>query len=272
MKLIIRTTKEEANEWAAKFIVKQINDFRPGPRNYFVLALSIYSNALGLCSKLVEFYETGKVSFKFVKIFNLEEYVNLSENHPQSYHYKMWKHLFRQIDISPSNVIIPDGNVKDLVAECKQYENKIQNNGGFDLFLGEISPDGQLSFNEPASSLGSRTRVKNLAHVRKLERARQFENDVSKVPKRAISAGVGTIMDARNVVLYASGSDKAFALYKAVEENINHMVILSVFQKHPQTFIVCDKQATFELKVKTIDYFSSLCDPLTETAANRYSE
>lgn len=149
--------------------------------------------------KLIEFYEAGKISFKYVKTFNMDEYVNLPRDHPESYHYYMWNNFFKHIDIVPENVHILDGNASDLVVECDNYEKKISAAGGIELFIGGIGPDGHIAFNEPGSSLVSRTRVKTLAHDTLEANARFFDNDINKVPKQALTVGVGTVMDAREV-------------------------------------------------------------------------
>lgn len=149
--------------------------------------------------KLIEFHKAGKVSFKYVKTFNMDEYVNLPRDHPESYHFYMWNNFFKHIDIDPVNVHILDGNADDLVQECLNYEKKIAEAGGIELFVGGIGPDGHIAFNEPGSSLVSRTRVKTLAVDTLEANARFFDNDINKVPKQALTVGVGTVMDAKEV-------------------------------------------------------------------------
>ncbi|KAL1506048.1 hypothetical protein ABEB36_005482 [Hypothenemus hampei] len=210
--------------------------------------------------KLIEYYKAGKVSFKYVKTFNMDEYVNLPRDHPESYHWYMWNNFFKHIDIDPKNAHILDGNAPDLVEECKSYEEKIKAAGGIDLFVGGIGPDGHIAFNEPGSSLVSRTRVKTLAQDTLEANARFFGNDIEKVPKQALTVGVGTVMAAREVMILITGSHKAFALYKAIEEGVNHMWTVSAFQQHEHTLIICDEDATLELRVKTVKYFKALSD------------
>ncbi|XP_065226316.1 glucosamine-6-phosphate isomerase [Planococcus citri] len=258
MKLIILKSAEEVANWTAKFVAKKINDFKPGPDKYFVLGLPTGSTPLGMYKKLIEFYKAGKVSFKYVKTFNMDEYVGLPREHPESYHYFMWHHFFKHIDIQPVNVHILDGNAESLEKECDDYEKKIVEAGGIHLFIGGIGPDGHIAFNEPGSSLVSRTRVKTLAQETLEANARFFDNDLSKVPKRALTVGVGTVMDAKEVMIIILGSHKAFALYKAIEEGVNHMWTVSAFQQHPRTIMVCDDDATLELRVKTVKYFKDL--------------
>lgn len=205
--------------------------------------------------RLIDFHKEGKISFKYVKTFNMDEYVDLPRDHPESYHFYMWNEFFKHIDIDPQNVHILDGNAPDLVAECVQYEEKIKATGGIELFIGGIGPDGHIAFNEPGSSLVSRTRVKTLAQDTLEANARFFGNDINKVPKEALTVGVGTVMDAKEVMILITGAHKSFALYKAIEEGVNHMWTVSAFQQHPATLMVCDEDATLELRVKTVKYF-----------------
>ncbi|CAG8830951.1 5322_t:CDS:2, partial [Racocetra persica] len=179
-------------------------------------------------------------------------------DHPESYHSFMWHHLFKHIDILPQNVHILDGNADDLEEECRKYEDKIKSFGGVELFLGGIGPDGHIAFNEPGSSLTSRTRVKTLAYDTILANSRFFDGDISKVPRMALTVGVGTVMDSREVAIIITGAHKALALAKCVEEGINHMWTVSAIQLHPKGLIVCDEDATLELHVKTVKYFKSI--------------
>lgn len=164
----------------------------------------------------------------------------------------MYKHFFSHIDINPLNINILNGNAPDLVSECLAYEEKIKRAGGIELFLGGIGPDGHIAFNEPGSSLASRTRVKTLAYDTILANSRFFDNDVEKVPKMALTVGVQTVLEAREVVIVITGQHKALALQKCVEGGVNHMWTLSSLQLHPHALIVVDEDATLELQVKTV--------------------
>ena len=206
----------------------------------------------------MELYNEGKVSFQNVITFNMDEYVDISKDHPQSYHYFMWNHLFSHIDIPKENINILNGNAKDLEKECYQYEEKIKSYGGIDFFLGGIGADGHIAFNEPASSLSSRTSIKTLTYDTSLANARFFDNEVNKVPKTAVTVGVGTVMDAREVLIIVSGYSKARALRMAVEEGVNHMWTVSMMQLHPHGIIACDEESTLELKVGTVKYFKEI--------------
>ncbi|XP_049729902.1 glucosamine-6-phosphate isomerase 1 isoform X5 [Elephas maximus indicus] len=260
MKLIILENYSQASEWAAKYIRNRIIQFHPGPDKYFTLGLPTGSTPLGCYKKLIEYYKNGDLSFKYVKTFNMDEYVGLPREHPESYHSFMWKNFFKHVDIDPENTHILDGNAADLQAECDAFEEKIKAAGGIELFVGGIGPDGHIAFNEPGSSLVSRTRVKTLAMDTILANARFFHGDLAKVPTMALTVGVGTVMDAREVMILITGAHKAFALYKAIEEGVNHMWTVSAFQQHPCAVFVCDEDATLELKVKTVKYFKEYGD------------
>ncbi|CAF4236579.1 unnamed protein product, partial [Rotaria sordida] len=157
------------------------------------------STPLSIYKKLVKFVKTKELSFKYVITFNMDEYVGLPRDHPESYHSYMWNNFFKHIDIEPNNVHILDGNATDLVHECNEFERAIKESGGIELFVGGIGPDGHIAFNEPGSSLVSRTRVKTLAQDTIIANARFFDNDITKVPTSALTVGVGTVMDAREV-------------------------------------------------------------------------
>jgi glucosamine-6-phosphate deaminase len=164
----------------------------------------------------------------------------------------MYRHFFSHIDILPSNINILNGNAPDLEAECIAYEEKIKRAGGIELFLGGIGPDGHIAFNEPGSSLASRTRVKTLAYDTIVANSRFFGGDVAKVPRMALTVGVQTVLDAREVIIIITGSHKALALQKCIEGGVNHMWTLSSLQMHPHAMIVADDDATLELQVKTV--------------------
>lgn len=258
MKLIILGDYNEASEWAAKYIRNKILLFNPSPDRYFTLGLPTGSTPLGCYKKLIEYYKNGEVSFQYVKTFNMDEYVGLPRDHPESYHSFMWNNFFKHIDIRAENTHILDGNATDLQAECEAFEKKIVEAGGIELFVGGIGPDGHIAFNEPGSSLVSRTRVKTLAKDTIIANARFFDGDLSKVPTNALTVGVGTVMDAKEVMILITGAHKALALAKAIEEGVNHMWTVSAFQQHPQSIFVCDEDATLELRVKTVKYFQGL--------------
>eukprot|EP00041_Stephanoeca_diplocostata_P008736 m.129213 g.129213 ORF g.129213 m.129213 type:complete len:277 (-) comp17454_c0_seq1:453-1283(-) len=258
MRFEIYKDKDAVGEFTANYIVDRINSYAPGPENHFVLGLPTGSTPLVTYKKLVEKHKAGLVSFKYVTTFNMDEYCGLPQDHPESYHSFMWENLFKHIDIDPKNAHLLNGNATNLVEECKDYEKRIAAAGGIELFLGGIGPDGHIAFNEPGSSLKSRTRVKTLAYDTIVANARFFGGDIDKVPKMALTVGVGTVMDAREVVLLVTGMHKSYALYKAIEEGVSHMWTCSQLQNHLNAFIICDEDATMELKVKTVKYFKGL--------------
>ncbi|KAI9203568.1 glucosamine-6-phosphate isomerase [Polychytrium aggregatum] len=258
MRLVIRDDPGQVAQYIATYIKDRINTFNPTPENPFVIGLPTGSSPVQVYKRLVEFHKAGELSFKHVVSFNMDEYVGLPRDHPESYHSFMWNNLFKHIDILPENVHILNGNAPDLELECQQYEEKIASVGGIELFLGGIGPDGHIAFNEPGSSLSSRTRIKTLAYDTILANSRFFGGDINKVPKLALTVGVATVMDAREVLLIITGAHKALAIAKCIEEGLNHMWTVSAIQLHPRGMIVCDEDATLELHVKTVKYFKSI--------------
>ncbi len=258
MRVIIEPNYELASEWSANYVARRINEFGPNEAKPFVLGLPTGSSPLGMYKELIKLNKAGRVSFKNVVTFNMDEYVNLPENHPESYHSFMWNSFFGHIDISKENVNILDGNANDLEAECRDYEARIKKAGGVNLFVGGIGPDGHIAFNEPASSLSSKTRVKTLTYDTIVANSRFFGGEVNKVPKTALTVGVKTVLDAEEVLIIVNGHNKARALRHAIEEGINHMWTISTLQTHPRGIIVCDEQATIELKVGTVKYFTDI--------------
>ncbi|MCR5709531.1 MAG: glucosamine-6-phosphate deaminase [Bacteroidales bacterium] len=258
MRLIVQESYGKMSQWAAAYIVKRINEFAPTPERPFVLGLPTGSTPVGTYKELIHLCSVGKVSFRNVVTFNMDEYIGIPEDHPESYHTFMWSNFFSHIDIPAENVHILNGNAADLEKECRDYEAAIDSFGGIDLFMGGIGPDGHIAFNEPGSSLNSRTRVKTLTTDTIIANSRFFNNDIDLVPKRALTVGVGTIMDSKEVMILANGHNKARALYHAVEGAVNHMWTISVLQMHPRGIIVCDDAATVELKVGTVNYFKDI--------------
>lgn len=198
----------------------------------------------------------------------MDEYVGLPRDDPHSYHTFMWEHFFSHVNIHPSNVHILDGNAPNPEAECDAYEDAIKAAGGIDLFLAGIGEDGHIAFNEPGSSLASRTRVKTLAYDTILSNSRFFDNDLSRVPRMALTVGVQTVLEAREVVVIILGARKALALQKCIEQGVNHMWSLSCLQLHPHPMIVVDEDATLELQVKTVKVSTHI--QITALSANRF--
>lgn len=258
MRLIVQPDITGISTWVANYIAARINEFSPSADHPFVLGLPTGSTPLGTYKKLIELHTEGQVSFKHVVTFNMDEYVGIPKEHVQSYYSFMWDNFFAHIDILPENANILNGNAPDLDAECEAYENKIKSVGGIHLFLGGIGADGHIAFNEPGSSLHSRTRTKTLTQDTIIANSRFFENDVNQVPKTALTVGVGTVMDAKEVLIIVSGYNKAHALQQAVEGSINQMWTITALQLHQRGIIVCDESATQELKVGTYRYFKEI--------------
>lgn len=258
MRVIIEKNYDELSRWAANHVVETINKFAPTAERPFVLGLPTGSSPMGMYAALVEAVKEGKVSFKHVITFNMDEYVGLPESHPESYHSFMAKNLFDHIDCPKENINILNGNAEDLEAECERYEQKIKAAGGIDLFIGGIGPDGHIAFNEPFSSLSSRTRIKTLTTDTIIANSRFFDNDVNKVPKHALTVGVGTVLSAREVMILVNGHHKSRALQAAVEGPVTQAWTISALQQHPHAIIVADEAATEELKVGTYKYFKDI--------------
>jgi len=258
MRIVIQSDYAAMSQWSAHYIAYRIKTSKPTQERPFVLGLPTGSTPIGTYQNLVELNTLGKVSFQNVVTFNMDEYVGLPEDHMESYHSFMWKHFFSHVDIPRENVNILNGNAKDLHAECEAYEAKMKRYGWIELFLGGIGPDGHIAFNEPGSSLGSRTRLKTLTDDTRIANSRFFGNDPNRVPRLALTVGVGTVMDAREVLILINGHAKAHALQKVVEEGVNHMWTVSVLQMHPHGMIVCDEDSTVELKVATVRYFKDV--------------
>ena len=255
MRLLIHENYTKMSQWAAAYIIKRIKEFAPKEGRPFVLGLPTGSTPLGVYKEFIRLHREEAFSFAQVVSFNMDEYVGLASDHPQSYAFFMKEKLFTSIDIKPENTNIPNGMAKNLEKECQDYEERIKTHGGIELFLGGIGSNGHIAFNEPGSSLTSRTRIKTLNMDTRLANSRFFDNDMNKVPATALTVGVGTIMDAREVLILVSGRSKARALQAAVEGGISHWCPLSCLQMHPKAIIACDEEATEELKAGTVRYF-----------------
>lgn len=258
MRLIIENNYEEVSRWAANYVAARINEAKPTADKPFVLGCPTGSSPLGMYRNLIRLNKEGKVSFRNVVTFNMDEYCGIPRDHEQSYYTFMWTNFFNQIDILPENVNILNGNAPDPEAECATYEEKIRSYGGIDLFLGGVGPDGHIAFNEPGSSLTSRTRMKTLTQDTIIANSRFFCGDLNLVPKTALTVGVGTIMSAKSVLIIVNGHNKARALRAGVEGGVSQMWTISALQMHQKAIIVADEDACAELKVGTYRYFKDI--------------
>ena len=255
MRVIIEPDYDKMSQWAAEYVAKRIISANPTAEKPFKLGCPTGSSPLGLYKALIDKCKAGELSFRNVITFNMDEYVNLDEKHPESYHSFMWKNFFSHIDIKPENVHILNGNAKDLVKECEDYEKAIEDAGGIDLFLGGVGPDGHLAFNEPGSSLTSKTRIKTLTTDTIIANSRFFDYDMNLVQKQALTVGIGTVMAAKEVLLMCNGHHKARALQHIIDGDISHKWTASMLQMHPKAIVVCDETACDELTVATFKYY-----------------
>ncbi|TXI93930.1 MAG: glucosamine-6-phosphate deaminase [Neisseriales bacterium] len=262
MRLLV--SKHNLGVWAANYVAKKINDFKPTKDKPFVLGLPTGSTPLDMYNELIRLNKEDKVSFKHVVTFNMDEYVGLAEDHPESYHYYMHHNFFRHIDINKKNIHILDGNAKDLDAECEKYEEKIAKVGGIHIQLGGVGEDGHLAFNEPGSSLASKTRSKDLNLSTIIANSRFFGGDIEKTPKLALTIGIDTVMQAKEVIVMAKGFNKALAVCQAIEGAVSSMCPITALQYHKKALIICDEHAAYELKLKTIKYFENMQDEYSE--------
>ncbi len=258
MRVIIQPDYASLSLWVANYVAERIRQAQPTADKPFKLGCPTGSSPLGLYRNLATLCQQGKLSFRNVITFNMDEYVGLPEDHPESYHSFMHRNFFDHIDIQPCNIHILNGNAPDLEAECQAYEQAIAEAGGIDLFMGGIGPDGHIAFNEPFSSLASRTRQKTLTTDTIQANSRFFGGDPSQVPHTALTVGVATVMDAREVLILCNGHSKARALRHAVECPVSQQWTVSALQLHPKAIIVCDEEATEELRHGTYKYFKDI--------------
>ena len=258
MNLIIKDNYDDMSAKAAQIVADAINAFKPTeghPR--FVLGLPTGGTPLGMYKALIKLNKEGKVSFRDVVTFNMDEYVNLDPEHPESYHSFMFNNFFNHVDIDKANIHILDGNAADVEKECADYEKAIKEAGGIDLFIGGVGIDGHIAFNEPGSSLNSRTRIVELTKDTIIANSRFFGGDVNLVPKRALTVGIGTVTDARHVMILINGHNKARALHHAVEGSVSQMWPVTALQLHNNATIIADEDACYDLKVSTYRYFKN---------------
>lgn len=224
-------------------IIRAINTFVPTTEKpFFVLGLPTGSTPILVYKGLVAAYQKGLVSFKNVATFNMDEYVGLSADHIQSYHYFMREHLFNHVDILKENIHILDGMADNLELECGRYEEKIASFGGIDIQLAGIGENGHLAFNEPNTSFDSITHLQNLTENTIQVNSRFFET-LDEVPTQALTVGLKTIFDAKKVIVMATGEKKAAAIFNATQGEVSPYCPASILQNHAQTIFVCDKQA-----------------------------
>ncbi|MCA9188705.1 MAG: glucosamine-6-phosphate deaminase [Pirellulaceae bacterium] len=244
MEIVIKDTYEEMSREAAHEVASLLN-MKPNA----VLGMATGSTPLAVYRELVRMHREESLDFSQVTTFNLDEYVGLPPNHPQSYHYFMHENFFKHVNIARQNIYIPSGNTRNYRAFCEWYEDRIREAGGIDLQILGIGSDGHIAFNEPTSSLSSRTRLKTLARQTIEDNSRFFAN-ADEVPVYAITMGVGTILDARHLVMVANGLHKAKAIAAAVEGPVTHMITASALQLHPSARVYLDNEAASQLQMR----------------------
>ena len=258
MRVVIQDNYEKMCLWAANYIANRIKAHNAGPEKDrpFVLGLPTGSSPIGVYKELARMNKAGELSFANVVTFNMDEYLGLPHEHDQSYWYFMHDNFFNHlVDMKPENINILNGMTKDPVKECEDYEAKIASYGGIDLFMGGIGVDGHIAFNEPFTSLASRTGLRNLTTDTRIVNSRFFGNDPEKVPSQALSVGVGTVTDSKEVLILINGHNKARALAATVEGGMSHKWTCSALQMHNGAIIACDEAACGELTVDTYKYF-----------------
>jgi len=249
MEVIIQPTADKAAALCAALMAQRL---RQNPA--LILGLATGRTMERVYQRLVSFHQKTGLDFSCCRSFNLDEYIGLSADDPNSYRYYMNQHLFLQVNIALENTHIPDGRAADLCAEAERYENLICELGGIDLQLLGIGEAGHIGFNEPLSALRSRTRDKTLTPTTRQQNAAMFGGDPAQVPSRAMTMGVGTILEARELLLLVTGSSKADILARAVEGPITAMVSASAIQLHPNCKVIVDEDAAGKLQGR--DYYA----------------
>ncbi len=258
MRVVIQDNYEKMCLWAAGYIRMRITEHNNGADKDrpFVLGLPTGSSPIGVYKELVRMNREGKLSFANVVTFNMDEYLGLPREHDQSYWYFMHDNFFDHlVDMKPENINILNGMADDPLSECENYEKKIRSYGGIDLFMGGIGVDGHLAFNEPSTSFASRTGIRSLTSDTRIANSRFFGNDPEKVPAQALSVGVATVMDSKEILILINGHNKARAMAATVEGPVSSKWICSALQMHNGAIIACDEPACGELTVDTYKYF-----------------
>lgn len=247
MEIIIKSDYAQMCEEAAKAVLEAWKQ-----KNGLVVCLPTGNTPLGVYQRLANFYQKGEIDFSRVIAFSLDEYLGLNQDHPQSFAYYLESHLFRHVNIKKENIFRLSGTPEDIDEHCRQYEETIQKFGGIDLQLLGIGKNGHIGFNEPSSSLASRTRAKTLTRETVEANSRLFGNKQN-VPRFCLTMGIGTIMESKTIILLASGKDKSEAIQLSIEGPVTASVPASVLQLHPQAKFIMDEEAASLLKRK--DYY-----------------
>lgn len=251
MKLIVSNIS--VGLWAAAYIKNKIQAFGPIANRPFVLGLPTGSTVLDMYAVLRTFAQERLLSFQQVVTFNMDEYVGLPPDHPQSYHSYMQRHLFQAVRMDPQHIFIPNGQAADLAQECARYEQQISHFGGMELLIGGVGRNGHIAFNEPGTAFNSRTHVAHLSASTREANARFFHHDISRVPHQAITIGIGTILDAKELLFLATGVHKAAAVSGLVTQAPTLSWPLSALKLHPHATLLADKDACVLLSGRAKD-------------------
>ena len=244
MEIIKVNNYEEMSKTAADYISRKVRQFPE-----VTLGLATGSTPVGTYKRLIEDHRDNGTSYKKVTTFNLDEYIGLSGENPQSYRYFMNTQLFNHLDIHKENTFVPSGTAEDLDAECRSYENKLKNHGGIDIQILGIGNNGHIGFNEPGTSFSSKTHIVDLAQST-IEANARFFNHIKEVPTRAITMGISTIMQSREILLLASGEAKAGAIQQLLGNGVNEHFPASILRNHPNVKIIADEAALSASEVR----------------------
>lgn len=247
MRVVILKTSEAVSQRAADLVCETI-----AAEEAPVLGLATGGTPVATYQELVRRYEAGDVTFSACTTFNLDEYVGLPEGHPESYRCFMNQHLFERADFHTARCHLPQGDTQDLQQACQAYEAKIRRSGGIDLQILGIGTDGHIAFNEPGSSLASRTRLKALTEQTRRDNSRFFDS-LDEVPKLSITMGIGTILEAQKIVLLATGKGKAAAVQALAEGPVTASVPASALQLHANVTLLLDETAAS--KLERLEYY-----------------
>lgn len=241
MRLIV--TKISVGLWAAAYIKNTVKQFAPALDKPFVIGLPTGSTVLDMYAILRTFAKERLLNFQHIITFNMDEYVGLPADHPQSYHSYMRRNLFDHVNLLPEHIFMPNGQAKDLIQECTRYEEAMVQAGGIDLFIGGIGRNGHIAFNEPGTPFNSRTHVADLTPSTREANARFFQNDLSRVPRQALTVGIGTILDAKELLFIASGVKKAAAVAHLITQPATPSWPLTALKLHPRATLLADLEA-----------------------------
>jgi glucosamine-6-phosphate deaminase len=258
MLVVVKKNHEEVSREGVRVVAGLLRE-KPS----CTLGLATGSTPLLLYRELIRMYEEEGLDLSKVTTFNLDEYIGLPPSHPQSYHYFMYEHLFRHVNIPERFIHIPSGmvdvnDIQRIHRFCEWYEKRIVECGGIDLQLLGVGANGHIGFNEPGSSLGSRTRIKTLSQKTREDNSRFFDDDMEKVPRYAITMGIGTILDSRMLLLLASGENKAEAIRDTVEGAVTAQVPASIVQMHRRAVLIVDEEAGSLLSGKYDQFLTEL--------------